>query len=1261
MVKNGGSIPCLLGGAKFHTMQTPSLHPKPVWVRLVLLVLATQLTVLLTVAADNCNCDLSCIITSHPSIAVVGQVVEFRAVVQNFGPDAHNEYLGGTWGFVGWSGGLELVSAVVEGGSFEPYYEDPFGYPWNITGPLESGGSRTITVQVRVTAPGLLSADCAFPWYHHDSDRANDWDSFTLLSLAPVGSITGHVTEGEGGPPLFGVELRLSGPVEKSQSTDAAGKCVFADLPAGDYLVRPNANRFAFTPTERQASVTAEAPSAEVDFVATFSGSITGRVTEGEGGPPLPGVEIKLTGPVSSSVVTDAEGKYSFQDLRRGDYVVKPFSNDYVFSPTEAQPSLSEGMYTAQANFVATCRGLITGRVTEGEGGPALPGVEIKLTGPFSRSSFADNDGRYSFGDLPAGDYLLKPYTNAPGFTFDPKGWEISLSRDRLTAQADFVAKVKRANMVALEVIQVVQDWDNSVALVAHKPTLVRAHLELVPPNEESLHFAGARLHGKRVSDGQALPGSPLRAINSDGAVSVDKTTAHSRRGELEKSLNFELLPEQHPEWLQGRNDFRLEWTEGILKCSEPPSDGGAEPGSNGIVRAKFEEVPPLPVRFVLVGWDLNVTKGTNVFRMHLCGGDADAEVLRQRLLAIYPVSKVEMKLGQFQFDTKGAALDETHTDPLLEALGDQRRKVLAHTPTNQLAQEEKWIWFGVAVDSPTWGTVGMAWRDDVEQPVGVGRYAHLPSVGGGGDRFTVHAHEIGHILGEFDCASQRKFGNTVPDKNGVTYRRGACGEKASALGDDFPWFGYFPWASSAYLPTLGPMAEEPGNSTPPTKWVYGWNSYDRRIVSPEEVFELMSYCDSKAEDDWSWISKYTYENIGQSIIDRYGATGVLAGPRPLDFPPDEDPWLVVQGWVDRSAATGEITTSLETEPGREPGSPEPGDYLLEVLGVGGAVLRQVPFAPRFPQVDGDRGEPAEPTPLGHFWFSVPYSSDMKEVRVIHEAVLVCSRLLSPSPPTLQVGPLDTSGMGTDGKLRLAWEAGDPDGDDLTFAVEFSADNGIRWETVAVTGTNLTCTVYANLLPGTSQGRLRVVASDGFNRTAADVPGQLVIANHAPSVMITCPATNAVYAGEQQVVLRASAYDLEDGLLQDTNLVWRSSLDGILATGAAITFPATERSEGDHVLTVTATDSQGLTNAATVNIRVLRQPPPELAVGRENENVTLSWPAAVTNYVLECTVSLAPTAWSAVTNAPVATDEQQMVKLPVGDASGFFRLRRPWP
>jgi hypothetical protein len=122
--------------------------------------------------------------------------------------------------------------------------------------------------------------------------------------------------------------------------------------------------------------------------------------------------------------------------------------------------------------------------------------------------------------------------------------------------------------------------------------------------------------------------------------------------------------------------------------------------------------------------------------------------------------------------------------------------------------------------------------------------------------------------------------------------------------------------------------------------------------------------------------------------------------------------------------------------------------------------------------------------------------------------------------------------------------------------------------------------------------------------------------------------------------------------------MWTSSLDGALGSGAILNLEAAILTEGTHIMTVAAIDRLGLTSSASVKIHVLREPLPSLDIQLAGNQVLLSWPSSVTNYVLESALDLAAGAWRPVTNVPFAADAQQTVTVDISARSKFYRLAK---
>jgi len=90
--------------------------------------------------------------------------------------------------------------------------------------------------------------------------------------------------------------------------------------------------------------------------------------------------------------------------------------------------------------------------------------------------------------------------------------------------------------------------------------------------------------------------------------------------------------------------------------------------------------------------------------------------------------------------------------------------------------------------------------------------------------------------------------------------------------------------------------------------------------------------------------------------------------------------------------------------------------------------------------------------------------------------------------------------------------------------------------------------------------------------------------NQPPTAAISSPTEGASFGEGESISFQGTASDPEDGQLDATSVVWRSSQDGQIGTG--LSFSRADLSGGDHVIRLTATDSDGASDADSVGITV---------------------------------------------------------------------------
>jgi hypothetical protein len=140
----------------------------------------------------------------------------------------------------------------------------------------------------------------------------------------------------------------------------------------------------------------------------TVGYSISGRVAD-PGGNGMGGVLLNLTGSLKALGATDANGNYSFQNLKPGgSYTVVPVKTGVNFSPTSR--SFSNINSDQIADFTGTAPAVrVSGRVLNANTGGVI-GVTVTLSGSQSGSVLTDSGGNYNFPNLPAGGtYTVTP------------------------------------------------------------------------------------------------------------------------------------------------------------------------------------------------------------------------------------------------------------------------------------------------------------------------------------------------------------------------------------------------------------------------------------------------------------------------------------------------------------------------------------------------------------------------------------------------------------------------------------------------------------------------------------------------------------------------------------------------------------------------------------------------------------------------------------------------------------------------------------
>ncbi len=213
-----------------------------------------------------------------------------------------------------------------------------------------------------------------------------------------------------------------------------------------------------------------------------------------------------------------------------------------------------------------------------------------------------------------------------------------------------------------------------------------------------------------------------------------------------------------------------------------------------------------------------------------------------------------------------------------------------------------------------------------------------------------------------------------------------------------------------------------------------------------------------------------------------------------------------------------------------------------------------------------------------------PFLPETKYIRIRDNGNILAERIVSNNSPRVVINT-QNSGEQLILPVTISWYGVDPDGDKLTYMLQYSHDGGQTWKPLLkdITTTGVILESFDGM-PGSDNGLFRVIANDGVNTGSDTTDTTFSIPDRGPSTLIFTPINAIALPQGSAAYFTGQSIDLEDGSLSGESLVWSSDLDGVLGNGKEVIVYTL--SPGVHEIKLTGTDSKGQAGEAIVYVNV---------------------------------------------------------------------------
>ena len=198
-------------------------------------------------------------------------------------------------------------------------------------------------------------------------------------------------------------------------------------------------------------------------------------------------------------------------------------------------------------------------------------------------------------------------------------------------------------------------------------------------------------------------------------------------------------------------------------------------------------------------------------------------------------------------------------------------------------------------------------------------------------------------------------------------------------------------------------------------------------------------------------------------------------------------------------------------------------------------------------------------------------AKDVASLAVEYKGKSIGERRRSKAAPSVKFASMENR-MSTsrDGALDVKWVAADDDADPLEIRIEFSEGKDKPYRPLYLGANRGSWTIQGRLLATTTNGRLRIIANDGFNETD-QILEPIVVTPAPPEVQILSPSPGFSAPDSTPIRLRAAAFGDAGSALAGDQVRWTLD-ESDLGTGLEV--EVRNLKKGRHVAKATATEGK---------------------------------------------------------------------------------------